>query len=151
MPVSPGRGPFTIGRSPDCDIVLADETVSRRHADLSITLSGDVVLTDRRSTQGTQILERGAWRPLARQVVSRDATVRFGDVTMAVAELLDAIREVRPPARAGSDAARQPASPVPSRAAGTADATGSRGEGSLVRCGCGAVKPRGARCAECGE
>jgi pSer/pThr/pTyr-binding forkhead associated (FHA) protein len=47
-----GNGPFTIGRSNDCDIVLADTAVSRRHA--SVSLRGDdIEISDSDTPNGT--------------------------------------------------------------------------------------------------
>jgi len=49
-----GESPLVIGRLPECEIVLADPNVSRRHAELR--RDGDaVVLTDLGSTNGTRV------------------------------------------------------------------------------------------------
>ena len=80
---------FRIGRSPDCDVVLADDSVSRRHAELVVTAQGELYLSDCHSTHGTSLVERGTGRPIKQEVVRPDATLRFGDVTttrMACAE-----------------------------------------------------------------
>jgi hypothetical protein len=47
-----------IGRAPSCDLVLRDDTVSRRHAEL-VREGGRWMLRDLRSTNGTW---DGAWR-----------------------------------------------------------------------------------------
>jgi hypothetical protein len=49
---------FTIGRSDACDLVLGDQTVSRRHAQLSRTTVG-WLLSDLGSTNGTRV---NGWR-----------------------------------------------------------------------------------------
>ena len=41
--------PFTIGRGPDCDLSLADLSVSRRHAVVETTDSGELVIRDLQS------------------------------------------------------------------------------------------------------
>ena len=46
--------PVTIGRLPDCDVVLEDRNVSRRHAEVRRTPSGFVVV-DLDSTNGTKV------------------------------------------------------------------------------------------------
>jgi hypothetical protein len=52
--VSIGNKPIVIGRLPECDVVLNDSNVSRRHAELR--RSGDgVFLTDLGSTNGTRV------------------------------------------------------------------------------------------------
>ncbi|HZP90808.1 MAG TPA: DUF3662 and FHA domain-containing protein [Actinomycetota bacterium] len=47
----------TIGRLPECDVVLSDPGASRRHAQIR-TESGDYVLTDLGSTNGTLVNDR---------------------------------------------------------------------------------------------
>jgi FHA domain/DUF1707 SHOCT-like domain len=48
------RTVFTIGRAVDCDLVLRDQTVSRRHAELRRAGDG-WMLTDLGSTNGTRV------------------------------------------------------------------------------------------------
>jgi Protein of unknown function (DUF3662)/FHA domain len=49
-----GDGPVTLGRLPECDLVLNDPNVSRRHAEFRQTTDG-VVVTDLGSTNGTRV------------------------------------------------------------------------------------------------
>ncbi len=49
-----GDGPVTLGRLVECDLVLNDPNVSRRHAELRRTTDG-VVITDLGSTNGTRV------------------------------------------------------------------------------------------------
>jgi hypothetical protein len=49
-----GSGPTMIGRSSDCDVVLADAHASRRHARLEVR-GGVLVLADLGSTNGTRV------------------------------------------------------------------------------------------------
>jgi hypothetical protein len=52
--ISVAEGPVVIGRLPECDVVVADSNVSRRHAE--VRLVGDnVVVTDLGSTNGTRV------------------------------------------------------------------------------------------------
>jgi pSer/pThr/pTyr-binding forkhead associated (FHA) protein len=146
---------FTIGRAPDCDLVLADDSVSRHHAEISVTSAGDLLLADCRSTHGTAIVERGVSRSISREVVRPGSTIRFGGVSMTVAELVDALRSrfpefaapVAKPPVAAPPAAARPAAAQPRSERRSKRWAGTR----LVRCTCGAVKPRGQRCPECGE
>ncbi len=52
--VSVGLDPLVIGRLPECDVVLADSNVSRRHAELRRKGDG-VFVTDLGSTNGTKV------------------------------------------------------------------------------------------------
>jgi S-DNA-T family DNA segregation ATPase FtsK/SpoIIIE len=48
------RGTHVLGRSPDCDVVVADEDMSRRHAQIEVSHRG-VTLRDLGSTNGTSV------------------------------------------------------------------------------------------------
>ncbi|MGH9153951.1 MAG: FhaA domain-containing protein [Acidimicrobiales bacterium] len=49
-----GDRPVTIGRTAGCDVVLDDESVSRRHAEVR-RVGSDIVLVDLGSTNGTKV------------------------------------------------------------------------------------------------
>ncbi len=122
---------FTIGRAPTCDIVLADASVSRAHAELAFLADGRLLVTDCRSTQGTMLLHAGGAQQQVRQaLVSPQDSLRFGSVTMPVKELLRALG-LKHPAAGNDGHDRQKPSPVA--------AMPPAGAG-LLRCACGAVK-----------
>ena len=52
--VALGDDPLTIGRLPECDVVVADKNVSRRHAELR-RQDGQIVVVDLGSTNGTRV------------------------------------------------------------------------------------------------
>jgi hypothetical protein len=52
--VTVGADPVTIGRLPDCDIMLADTNVSRRHAEVR-RQDDAIVIVDLGSTNGTKV------------------------------------------------------------------------------------------------
>lgn len=112
---------FSIGRSPECDLVLADQSVSRKHAELMVLDDGQLFLVDCQSTHGTRLSLHGQTRPVQQDIVPLDAVVQFGDVSISMREIMQALREKQP--------------------------QGTR----LVRCQCGVIKVRGQRCPECGE
>ena len=112
---------FSIGRSPECDLVLADQSVSRKHAELMVLDDVQLFLVDCQSTHGTRLSLHGQTRPVQQDIVPLDAVVQFGDVSISMREIMQALRE-KPP-------------------------QGTR----LVRCRCGVIKVRGQRCPECGE
>ena len=84
-----GPGRLIVGRVPDCDVVLDDDGVSRRHALFVASANGKVMLEDLGSTNGTSadgqrksVLElQGAER------------LRFGSDTFFKCEFRDAIEE----------------------------------------------------------
>jgi hypothetical protein len=73
---------FTIGRSPDCDLVISDITVSRRHAGLRRCLRG-WLLADLGSTNGTRL---NGWRVREPVPVGPGDQVSFGAVTFVFRE-----------------------------------------------------------------
>jgi hypothetical protein len=73
---------FTIGRAPDCDLVIADMTVSRRHAGLDRGLRG-WLLTDLGSTNGTRL---NGWRVREPVPVRPGDRVSFGAVTFVLSD-----------------------------------------------------------------
>lgn len=72
--ILPRREQLVIGRSPSSDFVVADQTVSHRHAVLSHT-SGTWTLTDAGSTNGTFV---NGWRVADGIVVRPGDEVLFG-------------------------------------------------------------------------
>lgn len=78
----PAAGKYTIGRDLGCDLVLADRTVSRRHADLR-PAPGGWLLTDLSSTNGTWV---NGWRVSDSVPLRPGDLVSFGTLTLRVAE-----------------------------------------------------------------
>jgi len=133
---------YTIGRSPTCDIVLADESVSRVHAELAFLEDGKLLVTDCRSTQGTSLMNHGGEvRAIRQELVSPLDTLCFGTVSMPVKELLQAIHLKYPPVVNGGYDHKKVAPVAPMHPEGA----------GLVRCECGAVKVRNNCCEVCGS
>ena len=79
------RGPrtvFTIGRSPDCDLPLADMTVSWHHAELRRTEEA-WMLVDLGSTNGTRV---NGWRADAGFTVRAGDWVSFGRAAFRITD-----------------------------------------------------------------
>ncbi len=72
------RGNNLVGREV-AEVLLNDKTISRQHARLEVTESGQVLLEDLSSTNGTQINDRPLSPHLTRAVTNGD-TLRFGSV-----------------------------------------------------------------------
>ena len=79
-----GRGPWTVGRSQENDIVIPDPNVSRRHARLSRADNGYVV-EDLGSTNGT--LLDGA--PIDREMIESGDELTFGQSTARFIRRID--------------------------------------------------------------
>jgi hypothetical protein len=135
---------FTLGRAPTCDIPIADDSVSRVHAEIVVLGSDKMQIRDLGSQNGTVLLRHGREFRLGEETVFLTDTLRFGEVTLLAREVFDAVSSAE-----GSHAAPAPApAPPPSRPAHENAAAALH---ALVRCDCGAVKPRGQRCPTCGE
>ncbi len=84
---------LVIGRSPDADIVLADPTVARRHAELVVTDDGRLHLSDCGGDGGTwrAVAKRdGAevWERTRQSFVGARQPLRFGAYRATAEELL---------------------------------------------------------------
>ena len=77
-----------IGRHPDCDIVVDDPTVSRRHVQLSQVAPNLYLLTDEGSTCGTFVLEPQGWKRTSSARVRASDRVRLGAFEASVEEIL---------------------------------------------------------------
>ncbi len=74
--VPPGSGDWEIGRSPTCDLVFDDPTVSRRHARVTVSKAGRrTAISDLGSRNGTVVAGRAAAVPTR---IPARATVRLG-------------------------------------------------------------------------
>ena len=72
---------ITVGRSSVNDVCLSDsdETVSRRHLEITIGKSGDVLLTDCNSTCGTFIFENHEWLSVTQRIIRYSDQIRLGN------------------------------------------------------------------------
>ena len=88
------RAPVTylVGRSAEADIVLADATVSRLHAELVRAADGTWYLTDRGSTGGTHRLDAGGWVPIVQGFVRPGDRLRLGGLECTLDDLLSGIQ-----------------------------------------------------------
>ncbi len=80
---------FTIGRDPRCDIAVADDSVSRVHAEFLCAADGSMTVRDRGSRNGTRVLRKGAAKPVAEveEVVYLTDTLQFGGASLTVGVL----------------------------------------------------------------
>src|SRR6476661_4249822 len=75
-------GKVTLGRKPDNDIVIADESASRLHAEIvQDTTSDSLTVRDLGSTNGTYVNRERLERPLALKVEDQ---IRIGQHTLSV-------------------------------------------------------------------
>ena len=78
-----------IGRTRKADLRLSHPTVSRRHAEITVTESGRCYLIDRSSSRGTYRRDaEGRWKRHRCGFVGLAVPVRFGSLETTVADLL---------------------------------------------------------------
>jgi hypothetical protein len=158
---------FTIGRDRSCDVPIADDSVSRLHAEIWLAEDGALMMADRGSSNGTTVIRGGQSFPLRQDVLLPGDQIRMGGVLLSIQDVVAAV-EARNPGVLTPKAASLPPPPPPPRVAAappppppraayspSAEATvpppppGSTNV--LVRCDCGAIKPAGQACPGCGR
>ncbi len=82
--------PMRIGRAPECELVLKDNRVSRRHARLAAR-DGVLVLTDLGSTNGTRV----NGNRVTEVVLGAGDRIQIGETSLVV-ETTGAEAEARP-------------------------------------------------------
>ena len=96
--------PFLIGRSKECDVVLTDPTVSRRHAELIVSLDHEFMLVDCDSKFGTFVRNGNEWRRITTGRVGIDDRVRLGQYETSIRSFITVVaeqmRRAEPPAPA---------------------------------------------------
>ena len=117
---------LTIGRHRNSDIRLKESTVSRRHAEVTVTEEGRYYLIDCGSLHGTLVnTGDGAWVNHRQGFVEAAAKVRFGEFEACLGDLVS--RERRPYRRNESldkrphKSSGKPIQPTPRRNLGTAE------------------------------
>lgn len=130
---------FTVGRAKSSDIPIAHESISRTHAEIELRDGDRLWVRDLGSQNGTVLIRQGREFPLGQELVFLGDTIRFGEVALAVSDVIDILKKA---AKQHSAATPEVANPAAAPAAGGM---------KFVRCGCGTVKARGQPCPVCGE
>ena len=82
----------TIGRK-GANIVIEDDSVSRQHAELTLTKDGRYYLVDCGSSNGTEVKNGSAWKPIKQEFVRDEDEVRFaGRHQMTIRDLVQRSR-----------------------------------------------------------
>ena len=141
-----------VGRGADCDLVLADDTVSRRHAELRLEPDG-WTLVDLASSNGTFVTRNGQEGRCTRARVTAFDTLRFGSIVTTLPEIFTRVGILKPdpqepPAQPSPPYSSSPEAPREQPSWGAPSDTGVRRR--TVRCACGAPKKEGAPCPVCG-
>ena len=79
---------YSIGRATDSDLRVVHASVSRQHAELTVTSEGRYYLTDRGSSHGTWTFRDGKWKEHRQGYVDRNDRLRLGRHVIRLGELL---------------------------------------------------------------
>jgi pSer/pThr/pTyr-binding forkhead associated (FHA) protein len=122
---------FSVGREADCEIPVADGSVSRKHAEVELTTDGNLFVVDCFSMNKTFIVRGGTAEQITQGIARPGEIVRFGNCDFPVADLIALVR-----ARLNEQQRNKKV---------VIDENVKR-----VRCSiCGCVKPEGEACPEC--
>lgn len=113
---------FLVGRSKECDVVLADPTVSRQHVQFIVNAANDLMLVDCDSKFGTFVRSGHDWRRITTARVQADDRIRLGQyettikaIMAVVAVKLRAAEPPAPPPEPPAPAKKPEATPPPGR------------------------------------
>ena len=82
---------WTLGRDKDSDLVIDGATVSRKHAELTITRDGKYYLIDCMSTSGTFVAGKKQWEQISQSFVDITDTLLLGRQQMSMSEIVNSI------------------------------------------------------------
>ena len=133
---------YILGREASTDIPVADASVSRQHAEITMLPDGRLFVTDCNSSNGTFVIRKGAARRIHQEAVLESDSLRFGDVILRVPDLIDTLRR-----KSRGVAAASAAAPAERASASSPP----RPPGKLYRCECGAVRSHGSPCPSCSQ
>ena len=110
---------FLVGRSKECDVVIVDPTVSRRHAEFVVKSESAFELVDCDSKFGTFVRRGETWQPVLREPVRIDDRIRLGQhettIRTIMSVVVDRLRASAAAAAAPLDPPPQPPSPAAPR------------------------------------
>ncbi len=81
-----------VGRDPECEIPIADDTISRFHAEVQVTDDGRLFVIDTNSANGTFLLKDGGKEKITQVTADPEDQIGFGDCVFEVSELIADIR-----------------------------------------------------------
>ena len=89
IPATPAPQTRTIGRAPDCHVVLDHDSVSRLHATVRLTPEGYLAVQDADSSNGTFLCRNGRWIRVRKVILGTQDRIRFGDRELELDRLVN--------------------------------------------------------------
>jgi len=90
---------FSIGRDPNCDVVVGSASVSRHHANLILRDDRSIQFEDAGSKNGSYLVEGSRQVRISSTFLQPQAHLRLGNTKLSLAEIMQSIhakvRQVR--------------------------------------------------------
>lgn len=80
----------------DIEVPAANDTVGRRHAEITIGQNGDCHIVDLGSTNGTSVRESGKWVRITQKTLPVSSAIRLGQFETTLQALLGMRRSAAP-------------------------------------------------------
>ena len=80
----------------DIQLPASEDTVGRRHAEITIGANGDCYIVDLGSSNGTFVGDKGKWKKIQQAAVSSNTPIRLGSYETTISELLRFRRQATP-------------------------------------------------------
>ena len=84
---------FIVGRDRLADIPVADESVSQRHAEVTLLPGGRLLIVDCQSLNGTFLIRDGEARRIEQETLVSTDEVRLGTAVLSVADLYHSVMQ----------------------------------------------------------
>lgn len=82
---------------PDIELPASEDTVGRRHAEITVGAGGDCYIVDLGSSNGTFASENGKWKKIQQTALSSNTPIRLGSYETTISALLRFRRQATPP------------------------------------------------------
>jgi len=82
---------------PDIELPASEDTVGRRHAEITVGSGGDCYIVDLGSSNGTFVAENGKWRSIQQSSATLSTPIRLGSYETTISSLLRFRRQAAPP------------------------------------------------------
>ena len=109
---------------PDIELPATEDTVGRRHAEITVGANGDCYLVDLGSSNGTFVAENGKWKKVQQTALSSNTPLRLGSYETTISALMRFRRQATPPPLPSAFVARPPQPQQPARKPRRNPATG---------------------------
>ena len=80
---------YTVGRSSQADICIADPSISRIHMEITVTNDGRYFCADRMSTHGTFLKKNGEWKPLKQGYIDGADSLVLGTKKIKLSSIIN--------------------------------------------------------------